>query len=53
VAVATLTGETLRGAVVEGGRGVKGLLAPRREVRELAIRQEEIEALVRTARAAQ
>jgi chromosome segregation protein len=53
VAVATLTGETLRGAVVEGGRGVKGLLAPRREVRELAVRQEEIEALVRTARAAQ
>ncbi|MCG6925426.1 MAG: chromosome segregation protein SMC [Acidobacteria bacterium] len=53
VAVATLTGETLRGAVVEGGRGVKGLLAPRREVRELAIRQEEIEALVRGARAAQ
>ncbi len=53
VAVATLAGETLRGAVVEGGRSVKGLLAPRREVRELAIRQEEIEARVRAARAAQ
>jgi chromosome segregation protein len=53
VAVATLTGETLRGAVVEGGRAVKGLLAPRREVRELALRQEEIESRVLTARAAQ
>ena len=53
VAVATLEGETLRGAVVEGGRGVKGLLAPRREVREVAVRQEEIEARVKTARAAQ
>ena len=39
----TLAGETLRGAMVEGGRDVKGLLAPRREVKEVAARQEEIE----------
>ena len=41
--VATLTGETLRGATVEGGRTVKGILAPRREAREVAARQEGIE----------
>jgi chromosome segregation protein len=44
VSVVTLQGETLRGAMVEGGRGVKGLLAPRREVKEVAARQEEAEA---------
>jgi len=53
VAMATLDGETLRGAIVEGGRGVKGLLAPRREVREVAVRQEQVEALIQTARATQ
>jgi chromosome segregation protein len=44
VAVVTLEGETLRGAMVEGGRGVKGLLAPRREIKEVAARQEQLEA---------
>ena len=44
VAVVTLEGETLRGAMVEGGRGVKGLLAPRREIKEVAGRQEQLEA---------
>jgi chromosome segregation protein len=53
VAVATLAGETLRGAMVEGGRDVKGLLAPRREVREVAERQEAAERRIETARAAQ
>jgi chromosome segregation protein len=52
VPVATLAGETLRGAMVEGGRDVKGLLAPRREVREVATRQEELEARLLTLRAA-
>jgi chromosome segregation protein len=47
----TLAGETVRGSMVEGGRGVKGLLAPRREVRELAVRLEELEALLAGARA--
>jgi chromosome segregation protein len=51
VAVVTLEGETLRGALVEGGRGVKGLLAPRREVKEVAARQEEMEARLATLRA--
>ena len=46
----TLEGETLRGAMVEGGRGVKGLLAPRREIKEVAARQEELEALLATRR---
>jgi chromosome segregation protein len=41
---ATLGGETLRGSMVEGGRAVKGLLSPRREVRELTVRCEEVEA---------
>jgi chromosome segregation protein len=53
VAVATLEGETLRGVVIEGGRGAKGLLAPRREVREVAVRQEEIEARIQAARGLQ
>jgi chromosome segregation protein len=50
VAVVTLEGEALRGALVEGGRGVKGLLAPRREVKEVAERLEELEALLATRR---
>ena len=44
VAVVTLAGESLRGAMLEGGRIVKGLLAPRREVKEIEARQEELEA---------
>jgi chromosome segregation protein len=52
VSVVTLDGETLRGAMIEGGRGVKGLLAPRREVKEIAGRQEEAEARLATLRAA-
>ena len=52
VAVVTLEGETLRGALVEGGRGVKGLLAPRREVKEVAARHEEMEARLAALRAA-
>jgi chromosome segregation protein len=46
----TLAGEILRGSIVEGGRGVKGLLAPRREVREISVRQEEVDRLLREAR---
>ena len=52
VSVVTLEGETLRGALVEGGRGVKGLLAPRREVKEVAARQEEVETRLAGVRAA-
>jgi chromosome segregation protein len=52
VAVVTLAGEALRGALVEGGRDVKGLLAPRREVKEVAARQEEAEARLAALRAA-
>ncbi|HSD29683.1 MAG TPA: chromosome segregation protein SMC, partial [Vicinamibacteria bacterium] len=51
VACATLAGETVRGAMVEGGRGVKGLLAPRREIRELSVRREALEAALGEARA--
>ena len=51
VAVVTLEGETLRGAMVEGGRGVKGLLAPRREIKEVAARQEQLEARLLALRA--
>ena len=43
VACVTLAGEAVRGGIVEGGRGVKGLLAPRREVKEVAVRLEEVE----------
>jgi chromosome segregation protein len=50
---ATLAGETLRGSMVEGGRGVKGLLAPRREIREIRAREQEIDARLRAARAEQ
>ena len=52
VAVVTLEGETLRGAMVEGGRDVKGLLAPRREVKEVAARQEEMEGRLLALRSA-
>jgi chromosome segregation protein len=51
VPVVTLEGEALRGSMVEGGRGVKGLLAPRREVKEVAARQEQVEALLAARRA--
>jgi len=51
VPCATLAGETLRGVLVEGGRGVKGLLAPRREIREASVRREEVEARLLVARA--
>ncbi|MCM2257391.1 MAG: chromosome segregation protein SMC [Vicinamibacteria bacterium] len=43
VACATLAGETLRGSLVEGGRAVKGLFAPRREAREVSGRLEGLE----------
>jgi chromosome segregation protein len=39
----TPAGEVVRGALLEGGRGVKGLLAPRREVREIAERLPSLE----------
>jgi chromosome segregation protein len=52
VPVVTLEGERLRGPLVEGGRDVKGLLAPRREVKEVAARQEEVEARLGALRAA-
>jgi chromosome segregation protein len=47
----TLAGETVRRPVVEGGRGVKGLLAPRREVRELTARRDALAADVAAVRA--
>jgi chromosome segregation protein len=46
----TLPGETIRGCMVEGGRGVKGLLAPRREIREVTERLAEIAGLLASAR---
>ena len=46
----TLAGETARGAMIEGGRGVKGLLAPRREAREVAERHVVAEAQLQVAR---
>ncbi len=46
----TLGGETIRGSMVEGGRGVRGLLAPRREIREVTERLEEIGRLLASAR---
>ena len=51
VAVVTLAGESLRGAMLEGGRVVKGLLAPRREVKEIEARLEELEATLLARRA--
>jgi chromosome segregation protein len=50
VACVTLAGEALRGSMVEGGRAVKGLLAPRREVREVGSRYEEVEGLLQESR---
>jgi chromosome segregation protein len=50
VACATLAGETLRGSLVQGGRDVAGLLAPRREIREITARQGELEALLAATR---
>jgi chromosome segregation protein len=47
----TPSGETLHGAVAEGGRGGKGLLAPRREIREVTARLAELETLLASARA--
>ncbi len=44
VACATLAGESVRGSLVEGGRGVKGLLAPRREIREVGTRLSDLNA---------
>jgi chromosome segregation protein len=46
----TPAGETVRGALVEGGRAVKGLLAPRREVREAKARLAEIDVALGDAR---
>ena len=46
----TPSGETLHGAVAEGGRGGKGLLAPRREIREVTARLAELETLLAAAR---
>jgi chromosome segregation protein len=40
---ATLGGEMLRGGLIEGGRAVKGLLAPRREIREVIARGADVE----------
>jgi chromosome segregation protein len=51
LSLVTLAGEALRGSVVEGGRGVKGLLAPRREIRELTARREQLEARLAEVRA--
>jgi chromosome segregation protein len=50
VACVTLAGEVVRGAIVEGGRGVKGLLAPRREVREVRSHLEQIDAALAALR---
>jgi chromosome segregation protein len=47
----TPAGETLHGAVIEGGRGGTGLLAPRREIREATARLAELESLLAAARA--
>jgi chromosome segregation protein len=52
VACVTLQGETLRGALVEGGRTVKGLLAPRREIKEAAEQKARLEVALAAARAA-
>ena len=42
--IVTLDGEVVHGAWVEGGRGGRGFLAPRREVKELKEREIEIDA---------
>ena len=49
----TLAGETVRRPVIEGGRGVRGLLAPRREVREITARRPELDAQLASLRARQ
>jgi chromosome segregation protein len=49
---ATLSGEAVRGALVEGGRAASGILAPRREVREGLARQQQLEGALADARAA-
>jgi chromosome segregation protein len=41
--IVTLDGEVVRGSWVEGGRGGRGFLAPRREVKELKEREAEID----------
>jgi chromosome segregation protein len=51
VPLVTLEGEAVHGRLVEGGRGVKGLLAPQREVKEIAARQAEAEGRLAEARA--
>jgi chromosome segregation protein len=43
VSCVTLAGETLRGSMIEGGRAVKGLLAPRREIKEVQARLQVLE----------
>jgi chromosome segregation protein len=53
VACVTRNGETLRAGLVEGGREVKGLLAPRREIREVTARHAELETRLSELRAAQ
>jgi chromosome segregation protein len=50
VPCATLAGETLRGALIEGGRAVHGLLAPKREVKEILARLEDIESRLQELR---
>ena len=47
-ALVTLGGEVVRGAWVEGGRGGRGFLAPRREVKELKEREGEIDTRLQT-----
>jgi chromosome segregation protein len=49
----TLAGETVRRPLVEGGRGVKGLLAPRREIREATARKQDLETELASRRARQ
>lgn len=50
VPIVTAGGETLRGAVVEGGRRVRGLLSPRREIKEIEGRLAELETRLTEAR---
>ncbi len=52
LACVTVAGEILRGSLVEGGRAVKGLLAPRREVKEIGLQIEQVEQQLAAARAA-
>jgi chromosome segregation protein len=49
----TLAGETVRRPLVEGGRGVRGLLAPRREVREITARRGELDTQLASLRSGQ